>query len=117
MTLVELRERLQASEGLALDVAINLDGGGSTTLWIAGHGIVNQPSDATGPREVIGALLVYAAPLEPAAPREPLPAPVPGELEATPASRGCRLAPTSPGAWLVALGLVAMRARRRGCNR
>jgi hypothetical protein len=120
MTLVELRERLLASEGLALDAAINLDGGGSTTLWIAGHGIVNQPSDASGPREVIGALLVYAAPLEPSDAREPLPAPALAEPEPdtpTPTSGGCRLATTRPSAWLLVLGLVAMRARRRGCNR
>ncbi len=30
---------------LGVDDAMNLDGGGSTTLWIAGKGVVNYPSD------------------------------------------------------------------------
>ncbi len=117
MTLVELRERLLASEGLALDAAVNLDGGGSTTLWIAGRGIVNQPSDATGPREVVGALLVYAAPLEPASlePASLEPASLEPTREAQPG--GCRVGSPASEAWLLLLGLVAMRARRRGCNR
>lgn len=116
MTLVELRERLLASEGLALDAAINLDGGGSTTLWIAGHGIVNQPSDAAGPREVIGALLVYAAPLEPADPPSPTPSPLEPATTPPPA-RGCMLAASGRPRTLPLLVVIAMRVRRRGCNR
>ncbi|MGH9370856.1 MAG: phosphodiester glycosidase family protein [Vicinamibacterales bacterium] len=54
MTLVELRE---LARGLGLTNALNLDGGGSTTMW-AGGTIVNSPSDAAGPRKVSDALLV-----------------------------------------------------------
>ncbi|MHB8876070.1 MAG: phosphodiester glycosidase family protein [Myxococcaceae bacterium] len=53
--------------------AVNLDGGGSTTMWIAKttpNGVVNYPSDAAdqeqpnhpGSRQVSGAVLVYANP-------------------------------------------------------
>lgn len=45
------------SRRLGLRSALNLDGGGSTTMWIQGR-IVNHPSDAEGPREVSDALLV-----------------------------------------------------------
>ena len=38
--------------------AINLDGGGSTTLWIKGEGIINNPSDLTGERPVSNAFLI-----------------------------------------------------------
>jgi exopolysaccharide biosynthesis protein len=38
--------------------AINLDGGGSTTLWIRNQGIVNFPSDRSGERPVSNALLI-----------------------------------------------------------
>lgn len=54
MTLVELTalmERLGATE------AINLDGGGSTTMVVGGR-FVNRPSDATGERPVANALTV-----------------------------------------------------------
>jgi hypothetical protein len=37
--------------------AMNLDGGGSTTMWIAGKGIVNRPTD-TPERPVVNALVV-----------------------------------------------------------
>jgi hypothetical protein len=42
---------------LDLQNALNLDGGGSTTMVI-GSAIVNKPSDATGPRAVSDAILV-----------------------------------------------------------
>jgi len=42
---------------LGLRNALNLDGGGSTTMWVEGK-IVNSPSDAAGPRKVSDALLV-----------------------------------------------------------
>lgn len=42
---------------LGLRSALNLDGGGSTTMVAAGV-VVNHPSDATGPREVSDAILV-----------------------------------------------------------
>ena len=38
--------------------AINLDGGGSTTMWIKDKGIVNNPSDKKGERPVANALLI-----------------------------------------------------------
>ncbi len=38
--------------------AINLDGGGSTTMWIHDKGVVNFPSDKTGERPVSNALLL-----------------------------------------------------------
>jgi hypothetical protein len=42
---------------LELTDALNLDGGGSTTMVVQGR-IVNKPSDATGPRPVSDAILV-----------------------------------------------------------
>ncbi len=38
--------------------AINLDGGGSTTMWVKDKGIVNFPSDKLGERPVSNALLL-----------------------------------------------------------
>jgi Phosphodiester glycosidase len=54
MSLYELRS---LSARLGLTQALNLDGGGSTTMWVQGQ-IVNSPSDAAGPRKVSDALLV-----------------------------------------------------------
>ena len=54
MSLSELRALAQR---LGLRNALNLDGGGSTTMWVAGK-IVNSPSDAAGPRKVSDALIV-----------------------------------------------------------
>jgi hypothetical protein len=54
MTLVELQ---RLAKRLGLTDALNLDGGGSTTMVIAGN-IVNRPSDPTGPRTVSDVLLV-----------------------------------------------------------
>ena len=45
------------SRRLGLRAALNLDGGGSTTM-VAGGRIVNTPSDPAGPRKVSDALLV-----------------------------------------------------------
>lgn len=39
--------------------ALNLDGGGSTTMVVRGV-VVNHPSDATGPRKVSDAIVVRA---------------------------------------------------------
>lgn len=49
MTCNELGRLLQE---LGAADAINLDGGGSTTMWLAGSGVVNQPSDGT--QRVVG---------------------------------------------------------------
>ncbi len=56
MTLVELRG---LARRLDLVNALNLDGGGSTTMWVQGQ-VVNRPSDAAGPRKVSDALLVFS---------------------------------------------------------
>ncbi|HEX6812784.1 MAG TPA: phosphodiester glycosidase family protein [Planctomycetota bacterium] len=72
MTLDELAETMLA---LGCEDALNLDGGGSTTLWCQGapgHGVLNHPCDdkrfdAAGERKVANAVLVFAEPLsEPA---------------------------------------------------
>jgi Phosphodiester glycosidase len=57
MTLVELRA---LARRLRLVNALNLDGGGSTTMWVQGE-VMNRPSDPTGPRKVSDALLVHGA--------------------------------------------------------
>ena len=53
------RESAAVALALGATEAINLDGGGSTTMVVKGE-IVNHPSDATGPRKVSDALLVFA---------------------------------------------------------
>jgi len=54
MSFTELQK---LAAGLNLDNALNLDGGGSTTMVVGGM-VVNHPSDKTGPRKVSDALLV-----------------------------------------------------------
>ena len=54
MTFAEL---LRLATQLSLTAALNLDGGGSTTMVVKGK-VVNRPSDATGPRRVSDALIV-----------------------------------------------------------
>ena len=49
MTLFEVQ---QFFSRLKCTSALNLDGGGSTALWIKGQGIVNHPSDREGERPV-----------------------------------------------------------------
>ncbi|HZN39926.1 MAG TPA: phosphodiester glycosidase family protein [Planctomycetota bacterium] len=72
MTFDELAATMLA---LGCEQALNLDGGGSTTVWYAGapgHGVVNHPCDdkrfdAAGERAVANAVLVFAEPMpEPA---------------------------------------------------
>ncbi len=58
MTLAELRT---LARRLGLVNALNLDGGGSTTMWVQGQ-VVNNPSEATGQRKVSDALLVFPRP-------------------------------------------------------
>ena len=41
--------------------ALNLDGGGSTTMWVKGR-VINRPSDPYGERPVSSALLVLGGP-------------------------------------------------------
>jgi len=59
MTLLET-QRLALSLGLV--EALNLDGGGSTTM-VVGSDVVNRPSDALGPRSVSDVLLVLPRPV------------------------------------------------------
>ena len=54
MTLAELRAFARA---LGLRNALNLDGGGSTTMWVKGK-VVNSPSDAAGARKVSDAFII-----------------------------------------------------------
>jgi hypothetical protein len=56
MTFAEL---IALCDRLDLYNALNLDGGGSTTMVVGGE-IVNRPSDAAGPRAVSDAILVTA---------------------------------------------------------
>ena len=58
MTFAELQ---RLARRLDLVNALNLDGGGSTTMWVQGS-VLNSPSDAAGVRKVSDALLVYATP-------------------------------------------------------
>jgi hypothetical protein len=55
MSLVELGDAMLA---LGAHDAMNLDGGGSSTLWVTGR-TVNAPSDVTGERAVGNALFVF----------------------------------------------------------
>lgn len=55
MNLIEAQDFLI---GLGVVDAINLDGGGSTTLWIKGDGVINNPSDLLGERPVSNAILL-----------------------------------------------------------
>jgi exopolysaccharide biosynthesis protein len=54
MTFADLQ---RLCDRLELRDALNLDGGGSTTMVVKGQ-IVNRPSDPTGPRPVSDAILV-----------------------------------------------------------
>ncbi len=53
---------------LGATYAINLDGGGGSTMWVSGQGVVNDPSDSSGERPVTNTVLVLpgADPGEPA---------------------------------------------------
>lgn len=58
MTFAELQA---LARRLDLVDALNLDGGGSTTMWAQGT-VLNRPSDLAGLRKVSDALLVFAPP-------------------------------------------------------
>jgi len=58
MTLPELT---RVFEGLGAREALNLDGGGSTVMVVDGR-VVSRPSDPTGEREVVNALLLVTDP-------------------------------------------------------
>ena len=56
MTFADLQ---RLCDRIGLRDALNLDGGGSTTMWANGQ-VVNRPSDPAGPRAVSDAILVKA---------------------------------------------------------
>lgn len=64
---MDLRELSALMLTLGAFEALNLDGGGSTTL-VAGGQVVNRPSDAGGPRTVANAILVTHPGSRPARP-------------------------------------------------
>lgn len=55
MNLLELQQYLLTQNCVT---AINLDGGGSTTMWLREEGVVNNPSDLFGERPVANAILL-----------------------------------------------------------
>lgn len=55
MSLIELQQYML---DLGCTDAINLDGGGSTTMWTKNQGVVNSPSDRSGERPVANVLLL-----------------------------------------------------------
>jgi hypothetical protein len=67
LTLYQLGREMKA---LGAVNAVNLDGGGSATMWIKGMGVVNHPTDSTGERPVSNAIVI----LPRANPSEPTPA-------------------------------------------
>lgn len=56
---MSLRELIDFASRIGIVDALNLDGGGSTTMVVKGQ-VVNRPSDATGPRPVSDAILVFS---------------------------------------------------------
>ena len=58
MSLPELTSLFHA---LGVEDAVNLDGGGSSTMWVRGR-VVNQPSDPTGERPVANGLWLVDGP-------------------------------------------------------
>jgi hypothetical protein len=59
MTLVEFAKEMIK---LGAVKAVNLDGGGSTTMWTKSSGLVNRPAEWSGERAVGSAVLVLRAP-------------------------------------------------------
>ena len=58
---LSIKEAADVAQSLGMVDALNLDGGGSTTMAINGQ-VINTPSDATGQRPVGDALLVLPRP-------------------------------------------------------
>jgi len=67
LTLYQLGKEMKA---LGAVNAVNLDGGGSATMWIKGLGVVNHPTDYTGERPVSNAIVLLPHP----DPSDPVPA-------------------------------------------
>jgi exopolysaccharide biosynthesis protein len=68
LTLYQLGRGMKA---LGAVNAVDLDGGGSATMWIKGRGVVNHPTNSTGERSVSNAIVI----LPRANPSEPVSAP------------------------------------------
>jgi hypothetical protein len=88
---------------LGAQYAVNLDGGGGSTMWVNGLGVVNDPSDSTGERPVTNSVLVLpgADPGEPATMSGPQFG-LPGLEPVTPVSAGAAdraaaMSATDPG--------------------
>ncbi len=73
--------------------AVNMDGGGSTAMWVSGTGLVNRPSDSTGERSVPNAILVLPG----ADPNEPTPLHRLVAVRSASATRSAELEATDPG--------------------
>lgn len=54
---LKMPELAQVMQSIHCWDAMNLDGGGSTLLYANSH-IINRPSDASGPRPVVSAILI-----------------------------------------------------------
>ncbi len=82
-TMVELATMMQA---LGAESALNLDGGGSSTLYsrkVTGEmGLINEPSDGHERKVSDGLGIFYNAPFPPIVPPTPTPAPVPAPVPA-----------------------------------
>ena len=55
MTLIQLGAYMRELGAVS---AVNLDGGGGSTMWVESDGVVNDPSDRSGERAVTNAVLV-----------------------------------------------------------
>ena len=98
MTLVGLARQMQS---LGATWAVNLDGGGGSTMWVKGQGIVNRPSDGSE-RPVTNAILVLPG----ADPGEPTPVgrvPILSPAAAAGAAESAAADPASTGGLIEAL--------------
>ena len=88
---------------LGADRAMNLDGGGSSTMVVAGR-VVNRPTDFTGERPVSSSLLVRSG-YDPGDPKRSLTAPpaLPSALSSADAARAALDDPGSTGGMLAVL--------------
>lgn len=55
---MSLREWAQAFVQMGAEGVLNLDGGGSTTMWVRGEGVVNRPSNAGHRQRRVGTALL-----------------------------------------------------------
>lgn len=55
---MSLRQWAQACVQMGAEGGLNLDGGGSTTMWVRGEGVVNRPSNAGHRQRRVGTALL-----------------------------------------------------------